>query len=327
MADYLNNSISGLRCGQKILPSEIIGFDGYVFGNTYYVDPTNGSDLNPGTTPDKAFATADLANDTITTNNNDAVYLSGYASHTVTEMLTVSKNRCHFIGTDFDGRKFGQVSKISMGVTTAATDIGIMKNTGVRNSFMGIKFSSDNTVAESLYGVVDGSEYAVYRNCEFYKSTDTDTTGSAEFVMNADSIQMFNCTFGSTANATSGAIIRANVLLTKGLAGTGKVTRDGYMEDCLFFKKAGNVADRFIYAAASADIERGLTLVRPIFINAVLAAADPDQCIAAGANLIDGHILCYYPAFINATKLSTTTGVFVIGAATGATAGLATQAA
>ena len=98
MADYLNNSIPGLRCGQKILPSEILGAEGYIFGNTYYVDPTNGSDSNPGTTPDKAFATVDLAYDTMTTNNDDTVVLRTYATHQLTEQLDVSKSRVHFIG-------------------------------------------------------------------------------------------------------------------------------------------------------------------------------------------------------------------------------------
>jgi len=82
-----------------------------------------------------------------------------------------------------------------------------------------------------------------------------------------------------------------------------------------------------VYAAASADLERGMIMMRPIFNNAVLAVADPAQAIAAGANLVDGHIIVYYPGTSNVTKVSTTTGVFVIGPANNASTGIATQAA
>lgn len=325
MADLLNNSIPGLRYGQKILPSEIIGYDGYVFGNTYYVEATNGDDSNPGTTPDKAFKTVDAAYDAMTTNNHDVLYLSGNATHSLTEMLSFTKNRCHFIGADFDGRRYGQAVKISLGATTAATDIATLQNTGVRNSFMNIKFMNSNTVAEGIYCIADGGEYSVYRNCEIYKSTDLDVTGASEFLCNADSIQMFNCTIGSLADALDGDIVRANMLLTRVLS--GKVTRDAYLEDVHFWRKCSNANNRMVYAAASADLERGMVMMRPVFNNAVLAAADPAQAISAGANLTDGHIVAYYPGSSNVTKISTTTGVFVVGPANNAGAGLATQAA
>jgi hypothetical protein len=235
MAYLLNNYVPGLKYGAKILPSEILGGGSTVFGNVYYVDYANGSDDNTGQTPTSAFKTLDKANDTVTTNNTDVVFLAASnTAHTLSEMLTVAKNRVSFIGTDGGGRQYGQGSRVTMGVTAADTDLGAMLNTGVRNNFMGIKFSSDNTVDESLYTVLDGGEYSVYRNCEFYKSTDLDETDAAEFVMNADSIQMFECTFGSLANALSGDVVRACVLLTKEIAGAGKVTRDAYLENCRF---------------------------------------------------------------------------------------------
>lgn len=208
MADYLHNSIPGLRYGQKILPSEIIGYDGYIFGNTYYVDATNGNDNNPGTTPDKAFATVAKANDAMITNNNDVVYLSGYATHTLTEMLDVSKNRVHFIGADFDGRKYGQTTKISLGVTTATTDVYAVKNTGVRNSFIGMKISNANTVTENVACFGEGGEYTVMRNCEIYDSTELNSDTHAEVVMNGDSAQFFDCTFGSLVDAVDGDKVR-----------------------------------------------------------------------------------------------------------------------
>lgn len=84
MADYLNNSIPGLRYGQKILSSEVLGAYGVVFGNEYYVDSVNGSNVNPGTTPDKAFATVDYAIGKTTANQGDVIFVREGHAETVT---------------------------------------------------------------------------------------------------------------------------------------------------------------------------------------------------------------------------------------------------
>jgi phage major head subunit gpT-like protein len=129
------------------------------YGNVYFVDYDNGSDNNKGTSKDKAFKTLDKANTVVTTNNHDVIILSANSAHTLTEMLTVSKNRVHFVGSDARaGFGMGARSRVSLGVTTAATDIAVMKNTGVGNTFTGIKFDSSNTKAESLYAVAEGGE-------------------------------------------------------------------------------------------------------------------------------------------------------------------------
>ena len=91
----------------------------------------------------------------------------------------------------------GARARITMGVTTAATDIAILENTGVGNTFTGLKFDSANTKDESLYSIVEAGEYTIYDNCEFYKSTDLDETAAAEVANNGDSVQWLNCVFGS----------------------------------------------------------------------------------------------------------------------------------
>ena len=260
-----------------------------------------------------------------TTNKDDVICLTGSSSHVISEMLDVSKNRVHFIGVDgTPGRLYGQNAKLSMGVTTAATDLGVMKNTGVRNSFQNIKFTSANTRAESIYSVVEGGEYALYLNCEFYKETDLDVTGAAELVMNGDSAQVIGCTIGSLVNAISGAIVRANVLLTKGLAGSGKVARDVLFQNCLFWKKAGNVANRFVYGANADDVERMLLIKNCLFFSQKLSTAAPAQCVAFGAEQTAGYVLIDNCSSIGNTKLSTTTGIYITGAVpTYATSGIA----
>lgn len=291
----------------------------------FFVDYGNGSDgvskkANSVTRPWKTLAYAETQ---ITTNKNQGIALIGNSTHTLTEMLTVDKNRMHIFGYDPGGRYYGQNAKVSLGVTTAATDIGTIKNTGVRNSFRNIKFINENTVAQGIYCFVEGGEYTVIDGCEIYKSTDLDVTGAAELVMNGDSAQVTNCLIGSTANAISGAIIRPNVLMTKGLAGTGKVSRDVLFENCTFWKRASHVNNRFIYGANATDVERMFHVKNCTFFNTKLAAALPAQCVAFGAEQTQGFALIDNCTSINNTKLSTTTGVYIQGAVpTYATSGI-----
>jgi len=285
-------------------------------GSIYFVDYGNGSDgvgikSNSIT---RAFKTLDKAVDTVTTNKNDVICLVGNSTHTLTEMLTVSKNRVHFVGLDAGARYYGQGAKVSLGATTAATDIGTIKNTGVRNTFQNIKFINGNTVAEGIYCFVEGGEYTIINGCEIYKSTDLDVTGAAELVMNGDSALVINSLIGSTANAISGDVIRANVLFTKGLAGAGKVSRDVTFENCRFWKRASNANNRFMYGANATDIERMLHIKDCLFFNTKLAAALPDECISFAAEQTQGFCLIDNCTSINNTKLSTTTGVYIQGA-------------
>jgi len=295
-------------------------------GNVYFVDYTNGSDGNQGglTSP---FKTVEYAYSRATTNNDDVICLMGSATHVLSAMLTVSKSRVHFIGIDgTDGRLYGQNAKVSLTATSGATNVFTMKNTGVRNSFTNIKWINASTVAQGLYCVGEGGEYALYNNCEFYKSTDLDETTAAELVLNGDSAQFFNCTFGSLADLLVGNIIRPCVDLTKELVGTGLVTRDCTMVDCSFWRQLAGTAGVFIRAAASADVERLLRLVRPSFVAANLGST-PAVCISLGATLTDGWIAVEYPSAFNVTKIATGTGVLVSGPAVNSGTGIAVNAA
>lgn len=267
-------------------------------------------------------------------NNNDVIVLDGNSTHELSAMLTVSNNRVHFVGLDWllgERRRYGQSSKINLGVTTAATDIATLKVTGVRCSFRGIKFTNANTVTEGIYCVADGGEYTYFENCEMYKSTDLDQTGAAELVANGDSSHYVNCYIGSTVDAISGAIIRPCVTFSRELAASGKVARDVTFEGCIFARKFGNSANRFMYGAEATAVERLCLIKDCIFWAAKLSTAIPAQNIAFGATLTDGNVLLKDSTSINAgTAMSTTTGVFTADTtpdATGAAAGISIQCA
>lgn len=277
---------------------------------------------------DKVYNTVADGYNAMVSNRNDILKIASHGGHTMTAMLNITKNRCHFRSMDVQmGRHYGARTRLTMGVTTAATDIAVVKNTGVGNTFKGLKFDSSNTKAESLYAFAEGGEYSYFENCEFYKSTDLNVTGAAELLMNGDSDKFKDCTFGSNVNAISGAIIRPCVLLTRETI-TGKVCRDSMFEGCLFWRKCGNVANRFVYGANANDVERMLLFDNCIFFNTKLAGATPAQNVALGASQTQGYVLLKNCTSVGAaTAMSTTTGVFIDSSVpAAATSGISVQA-
>lgn len=266
-----------------------------------------------------------------TADRDDVIVLMGSATHTLTSMLSVSKSRVHIVGSDYllgIHRDKGQTSKISLGVTSSASDLGTISITGVRNSLRGVKVINDNTVTEALYTLIDGGEYTYMEDVEVYKSTKFDTTGAAELVANGDSSIYKNMFIGTTVTAISGAIIRPCVTFSREKAGSGKVARDVVFTDVTFARKCGNSANRFVYGAEATAVERLALFENCKFWNAALATATPAQNVAFGATLTDGSVLLNNCAAIGAaTAMSTTTGVFVYGPVPAAdTSGIALQA-
>ncbi len=280
-------------------------------GNIFYVDYRNGSDSNSGEDWPNAFRTYSAAVAAVTTNNNDVILIDGDSTVVETAMVTLSKNRVHTIGVNGALGHYGQGAKISVGVTTAATDIATFKNTGVRNTFTGLKFINENTVAEGLYSVAEGGEFARYLNCEFYKSTDLDDAGASEFLHNGDSSQFYNCTFGSSANETGN--IRANVLVTATLAGTK--CRDSYFENCIFLAKADDTDKVMVYGANATDVERMFLMKDCTFFNNPLGAGTPAHAVGFGAAQTEGAVILKNCTSVDCTVMAqAAVGIYVDGA-------------
>jgi hypothetical protein len=306
----------------KILGGGILGA-----GRIMYVAPSTSKSYSywNGKVPSAdLFTDLETAYDQVVSGRNDILVLSP-DSHTLTAMLTVSKDRVHFIGSDMRGGSgYGARSKITIGVTTATTDIAAVKNTGVGNTFTGIKFLNNNTDAQVVATVGEGGEYATYTNCEFYNSTHLDSDTVSELVLNGDSAQFFNCTFGSLADAVSGDKVRPAVLLTKGTVGTGKVSRDVLFDRCKFWKQAGGTTTAMVKGAAT-DVERVMEFHDCAFIANVLGAV-PAVAISS-ATLTVGQILLTGDTFASeCTKISTATGILNATPARVATATIAIQA-
>jgi len=285
------------------------------FGNVFFVDYRNGTDdgSNNGREKDAPLKTLSRAYALATSNNNDVILIDGDSTVAETAMITWSKNRIHVIGLNGPMGHYGNGAKVSIGVTTAATDIALLKVTGVRNTFSGIKFISDNTVAEGLYTIADGGEYTKFFNCEFYKSTDLNVTEASEFLHNGDSTQFYNCTFGSTANIIADNVIRPNVLLTATLA--GKKCRDTYFENCIFWSKAGGTEHVAVYGANATDVERMLLMKDCTFLNNTLSAATPAHAVGFGAAQTQGTVLLKNCTSVDHTVMAEAgVGIYVDGA-------------
>ena len=289
-------------------------------GNVFFVDYGSGSDSHRGNRPNRAFKTLAYAYSKVTTNNFDVICLIGSASHVLTEMLTIAKDRLTIIGLDGSpGRRYGQAAKITLGVTGVATNLGTIKNTGVRNVFQNLNFQNADTVAQGLYTVVEAGEFAQYNSCNFYKESHLNLAGAAEIACNGDSAEFNNCYIGSTANAIVGAIIRPCVTFTLALGGAGKVARDVSFRNCIFARKCGNAANNFLYGLNAACIERMLLIENCVFYNPKLGTT-PDETIEFGSNLTAGSVLVKDCQAINVTGIASTgQGVYVTGSAVSAT--------
>lgn len=247
-------------------------------------------------------------------NNNDVIVLDGNSTHTLTAELNVSNDRVHFIGLDYlmgIKRKQGQSTKINIGVTTATGDVSTILNTGVRNSFRGLKIMNNNTLTQALYAFADGGEYTYLDSCEVAYLAKLTTATVADLVANGDSSMYVNCAFGSTANEITANGARPNVLVSGGSAATGKKARDVRFIDCDFLYKAGDTDNRFVYGANATDVERLMVFDNCLFYNNLLAAQTMTLGMHFGAAQTEGSVVlkgnC---ASTKVTDFATQTGIF-----------------
>lgn len=311
---------------------------GGTFGNVFVVlnsadsDENNYQHMQDLFIPDndgrvRFFTSLAEAYDATESNNNDVILLDGNSSHQLTSMLTVSKSRLHFVGMDWllgIKRRYGQSSKINYADGVATADPFMIKNTGVRNSFRGIKFINNNTDAQVVATVWEGGEYAYYENCEFYNSTNLGSDTVAELVLGGDSPTFKNCLFGSLADAVSGNKVRPAVLVDGSVVGTVNTSRDVLFDGCRFWKNAGGTTTAMVSIAADGDIERGMEFHDCQFLANVLGAV-PAVAIASPTLTNARVILTGDTCASECTKIATATGIFNCTPARVATATIGIQ--
>lgn len=130
-------------------------------------------------------------------NNNDVILLDGNSSHSQA-MITVSKNRIHFLGMDSGGRLNSQGSKISTPATSVAASTAVIKNTGTRNTYQNIKFIQSGTNAAQLTAFHDTGEGTFVKNCSFHHNSLLTTAARSALKFAGDTCHYEDCQIGNS---------------------------------------------------------------------------------------------------------------------------------
>jgi len=220
-------------------------------GKIYFVDATNGSDGNTGLSPDQALKTVNQAYSLVTSNNQDIIVLSTNSTHTLSAPLTITKNRLTIIGADFVGRVVQQAAKISTS-STESSAAHVMKNTGVRNTFINLKFIQSSTNAAALEVVRDGSEGAYYQNCSFVFGVvdNLNQTNAYEFVAGTDSMTMRDCLIGTETLLTSAA--RSVFYIDQ--VTTSQEFKSNLIKDTIFLISSSSATADMVHVSANTDV-------------------------------------------------------------------------
>lgn len=296
-------------------------------GKIWFVDPTNGSNGNKGTTPDKALAT--LAQAYANASSGDTIALSTNATHTVTTGIAWTKSRINVIGLDFAGRQVQQGAKVQNASTD--TTAYVIKVTGVRNSFTNIKFIQASTDAAALTVMQEGGEGTLWTNCSFVFGVvdNLDQTTAHEVVAGSDSATYLNCTFGADTLLTSAA---RSVFHVDQVTASQEF-KSNILENCNFIISSSSSTAAFIRLDAVGDI-----LFTNIFKNCTFVASVDSAGGAAlaevaqtGTGTSKGTLVFANPCAFNVTDFSTATSgrnaaIQVVGlSATAGTAGVGVQ--
>lgn len=275
-------------------------------------------------TPDREgqvrfFTDLKSAYDATTTNNNDVILLDADGTHDLDDgMLTVSKNRIHFIGMDGGERMVQQGAKIQLGDNTADAAATITV-TGTRCSFRNLKILNSGTHANSVAAVIGGGdEGTLWKNCSFQKQSDLGVASVSDFECRSDSPTFLDCEFGFDTLTQTAA--RATLWLKASGATRAKNIR---MRDCRFICASTSATKSFILVASTASLNFTNIFENCIFSNSLVgSAAALNDAITSVSGLVEGSMLFVNPASDTTEFCSAVTDqVKVVGSAVSAQAG------
>ena len=290
----------------QILANRISDAAGPVFGKVNVVISTSDEQykinmLRDTFIPDpdgkvRFYNTLEAAYAACTTNADDIILLSGNASHALAAGIAWTKNRIHVIGMDGGDRLTQQGSKVE----SSATDTTgyVINVTGVRNSFVNIKFIQNSTDAAALNVAIMAGEGNLYKNCSFIFAVATRLGGTTtqEVTIGEDSGTFINCEFGADTLLTTAA---RQVMLVK--TGTTEM-KSCRFRGCAFKISSSSATATFIRLNAITDI-----LFTNLFENCTFqASVDTAGGIALTAGAIQtgtgtakGTLNFYLPGFFN----------------------------
>jgi hypothetical protein len=288
-------------------------------GTSDYADP-NYDKMREIYSPDtngkiRFFTSISDAYDATTTNNNDVICLDAHTSHKVTSILTVSKNRVHFIGFDGDGHKIGARAMISNTSTGAATDYAMVKVTGIGCSFRNISFKNNWTVTENVSSVWDYSAQCLFENCDIESLGSAHLTNASAASLKMQGIESYykNCTIGQQTLLCTVASGQQMLIA----ATTATRSARCIFENCFFQTWTSAITHCFIRASAASIDSSQHTFINCEFVNRSTVATGGVELTAAVAtsSTLGGRLNFAYPRIFGAADLATSaggaTGVFV----------------
>lgn len=262
-----------------------------------FVNPDIGSDSNPGTKISKPLNSIAKAYDLARSNANDIIVLSADSSHAVdTGGLAITKNRINFVGADWPGRHIQQGAKITS-ASSSDSAAYVIKNTGTRNSFVGVKIIQESTDTAALYGVQEGGEGTLYDRVSivFGVADNLDGADAFEIVAGSDSGTYLNCTFGNDTLVTSGA--RA-VMMLDAVNGSQEF-KSNILRNCLWQISSSSATANFIRVADTSAVKFTNVFDHPIMTNALVSSASAaalQDAVESVSGLVEGNLLFVNPA-------------------------------
>ena len=272
------------------------------FGNILVVmnsansDESNYHHVQETFTPDpdglvRFYTTVAAAYAAAESNNNDVILLDANSSHS-NAMITVAKNRIHFIGMDGGGRLNSQGAKMITPATSVAGSIAVIKNTGTRNSYRNIKFIQNGTNTAQLNAFWDTGEGTFAQNCSFHHNSIITTASRAALKFGGDTCHYDKCQIGNST-------VRKNVDNVASLLFSNPA-RYTYFTDCMIIQYSQKTTASCIDAPA-ADSVIGWIIFKNCFL---LSASKGDGANAAGtmAEAVTSILTSGYLYFVNCSS-------------------------
>ncbi len=273
-------------------------------GNSYFLDPTNGSDSYDGKSANRAKATLAAAYALTTSGNNDVIYyFGGTSSLSMAATLTWSNSYTHLIGVGsapthdsqrtriFHSANFNPMITVSgsgcrfenlyfsYGDGGADNHI-LMTVTGGRNYFGGVHFSAmshqteaDDSASIALF--LNGSESNLFRGCNF--GNQNITRGDANTLISLDGTtkrnKFENCLFQAQTDASSPTLVRSE-------DGSAIDQLGCWFHECLFWVQGTAIDQAFDLHALGTNRQIAITGASTMFVGCTdIADATGDQQI------------------------------------------------
>lgn len=258
----------------------------FATGSRFYLDPTNGSDGNDGTAPDKAFATLPVAYAALTSGKNDVLfYIPGTSSISLSALLTWSKSYTHFIGLCAPTRA-GQRARIFQ--TASATGLSpLIDITGSGCIFANLYVFQGVADATSLINIRVTGSRNYFENVHFAgggHATQAIDGGASLYISGGSENTFHGCTIGvDTISAGTGM---AGLVY----AATGGAARNRFL-DCDFTMYAGHAAAIFVELLGNSGLDRYHEFVDCRFTNLSGTTMTQAFAVAAGFDPANKRVL------------------------------------